>query len=122
MKLILFALLSSTAVFAGGLRLEITSSKPNTLTTKVVACKSPASSTVSATVLLPSGESRALAVIHKDGSDTFTVEGTGSIPSSGSAVLQLRLANPEFRGYEPRYLVRIENGAPQLSTIQRFDK
>lgn len=123
-RLTLLVLTAAASLFGGGLRLEIGpgNGAQSVVTTRVVACKEPARSVVTATLVRRDGDAlqrTKINVVMRSNEGEFAV--TGDLTAVNLGVIELGVANPEFPGYEPKYLVRVVRGEVQHRNVKRFD-
>ena len=125
---VLPALAGGVTLFGGALLLEVGNPDANPeakklnalLVARTTACKDPAKSVVTAAMLRMNGaevERIALTVTRLSGEGVFAV--SGKVPDQ-HAVIELAVTNPEYRDYQPRTLVKIEQGAIQWGSLRRF--
>jgi len=128
MLTVLPVLVGTVNLLGGALLLEVGNPEANPeakkvgalLVARATACTEPAKSIVTAAVLRMNGtsiERVPLTVTRLSGEGVFAV--TGQVPGQ-RAVIELAVTNPEYRDYQPRTLVRVEQGAIQWSSLKRF--
>jgi hypothetical protein len=123
-RLALLTLATAASLFGGGLRLEIGpgNGAQSAITTRVVSCKEPAKSVITATLVRRDGnvlQQTRIKVVMLPGGSEFAV--TGDLAAVDLGAIELSVANPEFPGYEPKYLMRVVRGEVQYRNVKRFD-
>jgi len=122
------AAISAAAIWAGALTLEI--AKPDAdaqaksmnavLVARVTACKEPAKSKVTASLVRSDGgelRRTQLKVVALPTAGSFAI--VGAAPAG--SVIDLAVTNPEYeKNYQPRVLIRTDSHGVQWASVKRF--